>query len=167
MQLDHECRWTRRYESELTDRDSALHGAGVPSAVLKRAAALLGRELTTRPSKTDEYGAEITLADLAGGATHDECFFSLEPVLPELKRALLEAVLALHAHYLGSAVDWSRAIPEILKQWLPDHTIRLRSVPAKHRVRIRCYPSGAGTIARRLSKPLEIECSTGVATLNP
>jgi hypothetical protein len=38
MQLDHECAWTRRRETELIDRGGALQGAGIPTIVLKMVA---------------------------------------------------------------------------------------------------------------------------------
>ena len=162
MELDHHCSWTRRRETELAHRDVALQGAGVPSVVLKAAAALLGRPFSARASVDDEYGQEISVG-IASGSTHDECFFSLTPASLKLTRAVVDAVLTLHSHYLGCDVDWSRVAPEIVNSLKPHRALRLRTSQAKRRVTLRCFEADAGLVARRLAKPLEIDCSTGVA----
>jgi len=165
MELDHECSWTRRRETELAHREDRLQGAGVPAVVLMMVARLLGRNLSARPSTDDEYGAEISLNDLARGTTHDECFFQLAPVSMELKRALVDAVLALHSHYLETDVDWSRIGPEILERWKPGCTVRILSIRATRQVKVRCYEAGAGMLARRFAQPLRIDCSSGIGVM--
>ena len=130
MDIDHQCWWTRRHLTELSERESRLYGVGVPIEALTMAAAELGAALSRRPSATDEYGDDIVLGDVATGGTHDGCFFGLEPVSHDLKRGLLDAVLALHAHYLGREMDWSRIRAELLDLWEPEIAIRMRSFPA-------------------------------------
>ncbi|HEX6163499.1 MAG TPA: hypothetical protein VFZ31_09045 [Vicinamibacterales bacterium] len=160
--MDHECSWTRRRLTELACDDAAVSGAGVPPSILRIAAASLGEPFSARDSTDDEYGKEISIG-AASGSTHDECFFSLAPSTPALKRAMVEAVLRLQSHYLDAEVDWSQAAPRIVDELRPGRTLRLKASPEKRRVTLRCFDSGAGMLARRFAKPLKIDCSSGVA----
>jgi hypothetical protein len=162
MRLDHDCSWTRRRETELSYDGAALNGAGVPRVVLTIAAASLGHPFFERQSAEDEFGKEISIGN-ASGATHDECFFSLSPAGTELTRAVVDAVLRLHSHYLAREVDWSQVAPGIVDELKPDRTLRLRASPATRRVTLRCFASDAGLLAKRFAKPLEIDCSSAVA----
>jgi hypothetical protein len=164
MELDRNSWWTRRRETELAHRDVALHGAGIPSVVLRTAAELLGQPFSVSASLDDEYGEEISVGD-ASGSTHDGCFFWLAPASPTLKRAVVDAALTLHSHYLGCDVDWSRVAPEIVDSLKPGRVLRLRTSRARRRVTVRSFQADAGLVARLLAKPLEIDCSTGVALL--
>jgi hypothetical protein len=163
IRLDHECRWTRFRRTELSHRGQSVSGAGVPTAVLRNAALSLGPMLSSRPASDDPYGEEISLGQVAKGATHDGCFFRLEPASIELKRALLGAALDLHSYYLGLDVDWSRVLPALLDRWGPDVTVRMRSIPVTKQLRVRVHGAGAGLLARLFARPLRVNCSTGVA----
>lgn len=125
----------------------------------------LVEQILQKPPRDDEYGAEISVGDVAFGTMHDECFFSLEPASMELKRALIDAVLALHSHYLGSDVDWSMVVLEILDRWTLDRALRIRSSRTRQTVTMRWYESGRGPWAWRFAKPLQVDCSSGVALL--
>jgi len=162
MESPHECWWTRRHETELSDTGLGVNGAGVPRWVLEQTASLLGANFGAEPSETDEYGEEIVLHPIASGATHDACFFHLEPVSAELKRALLQAVLELHAAYLGSKVEWSQVREQLLVQWTPGVTLRIRTFPRQGHVVVRRYRNGASVLRRLASPRLRIECASGV-----
>jgi hypothetical protein len=163
MEIAHHCWWTRRRLTQLSEQRQHLHGAGVPVAVLKLAADKLGAAFSTRQSTSDEDGEEVAIGDLASGATHDACFFSLEPVTLELKGAVLDAVLDLHAHYLGRDVDWSRIRGTLIDQWRADVTVRIRSFPARGQVTVRRSVAGAGLVSRLFAPSTRIDCSSGVA----
>jgi hypothetical protein len=163
MDIDHQCWWTRHHLTELSEQRQGLHGAGVPVTVLKSAAGKLGATFSSRPSTSDEYGEDVALGDLTNGAIHDGCFFRLEPASPELKGAVLDAVLDLHARYLGRAVDWSRVRGVLLDEWRADVTVRIRSFPARGHITVRRHVTGAGVGSRLLAATSRIDCASGVA----
>lgn len=161
----HDCWWTRRHETELIHRAGYLAGAGLPIDSLAVVAAGLDTRLSTRPSADDDYGLELSFGEDARGSIHDGCFFSLEPSTIELRRAVLEATLALHERYLSMTVDWSPLMPALVGMWPPETVLRLRSTPAARTLTVRSWPEGAGMVARRLAKATDIDCSTGIAQL--
>jgi hypothetical protein len=165
MITSHQCSWTRRRQSELVVSEGELGGAGVPREVLEHVGTALGVQMQARPSNTDEYGEEITLGDIASGATHDGCFFALGPSSPSLNRALMAAVLNLHATYLGAAIDWSEILAPLVEILVPNSTIRFRSRPARRKLVLRMYPNGAGLLRRATSPTIEIDCSDGRAVI--
>lgn len=158
MKPEHECWWTRRRETELSDHGSTFTGAGVLPGVVKQAASLLNTSLTSKASPTDDDGQEIVLDGIASGATHDGCFIHLEPMSPALKSALLRSVLQLHGEHIRTSVDWPRVHAEILAQWTPGMTLRIRAFPAQQRLVVRRYPVGAGFFARAMARRMRIEC---------
>jgi hypothetical protein len=162
---EHVCWWSRRYESELADDGTRAIGAGLPHAVLVRAAAALGTELTTRPSEADEHGEDIAMGTFASGSTHDDCFFELHPTSPELKRALLLATLELHEEYLGIAVDWSAVLPAILERFASGMSLRMRSDPRRGKLAFRAYPRESSFLRRRFAKTVVVDCVGGVGRL--
>ena len=165
MNLEHECWWTRRCETELSDQGSTFSGAGVLPVVVQQTASLLGASLSSNASPADEHGHEIVLHGLASGAMHDGCFIHLEPLSPALKGALLRTVLQLHSHYLQTSVDWSRVQENLLAQWTPGTTLRLRAFPSQQRVIVRRYPTGAGLLARTTARRMRIDCRSAIAAL--
>src|SRR5215471_8410332 len=165
MITSHNCSWTRRRRSGLVVSEGKLAGAGVPREVLEHVGAALGVQLQARPSNTDEYGEEITLGDIASGAAHDGCFFALGPPSPSLERALMAAVLDLHATYLGAAIDWSGVLDRLVEKLAPNTTLRFRSRPARRKLVLRVCPSGTGFLRRATSPRIEIDCSDGRAVI--
>jgi hypothetical protein len=164
--VEHQCWWTRRGETELADHGGSVRGAGVPVRVLRVAATLLGAALSVNPSKSDQYGEEVVLHPVAAGATHDGCFFRLEPTSIELKRALLEAVLSLHSHYyLNRHVNWSQVQTGLLEQWTTGVALRIRSFPRSGEITVRRYEAGAGLLVRLFAQSSRINCSGGRATI--
>jgi hypothetical protein len=107
----------------------------------------------------------ISLGTLAHGTSHDDCFFELGPQSESLKRAVVEAVLDLHATYLQGAVDWSPIVQEILGRLTPDSTVRIRSRPGKRVVEVRAYPRGASFMQRTFAKAMIVDCSGSRATI--
>jgi hypothetical protein len=165
MEFEHECWWTRRHETELSDTGLGVTGAGVLRRVLERTASLLGAGFGAEPSGSDEDGQAVVLNPIASGATHDGCLFHLEPVSPELKGALLQAVLELHSAYLDSTVEWSQACEQLLVLWTSGVTLRIRTSPRQRQVVVRRYPDGAGILRRLVSPRVRINCASGVGLL--
>jgi len=165
MESEHECWWTRRHETELSDTGLGVNGAGILHSVLEHTASLLGASFGAKPSERDEYGQDVVLNPIASGATHDDCFFHLEPVSAGLKGALLQAVLELHSSYLGATVEWSHVCGQLLLQWTPGVTLRIRTFPRQRQVVVRRYRNGASILTRLVSRRLRINCASGVGLL--
>jgi hypothetical protein len=121
--------------------------------------------LSVRPSADDPYGEDIAIGAIGAGTTHDGCFFSLAPASQELKRSLLDAVLGLHAHYLGSSVRWERVGRPLFDRWEPGLAMRFRSSPSRQTFVVRRYDAGAGLLARRVAPAITIERASGVAVM--
>lgn len=157
----HDCRWTRRKESEISDDGVSLHGAGVPPHVLEGTAEALGCRLEREPSVDDEYGSAIVIGTVARGAIHDGCFFRLDPVSASLKRALVESLLELHATYLGTSFDRGAIRPVVLERFDTGTTIRLRSDSKRRCLTLRRYPTDSGFWARLRARPLRLRLTAG------
>lgn len=165
MNVEHQCSWTLRKQTELHNQGSSVLGAGGANVVLLRAASLLGTSLTIRPSEHDPYGEEVVLEGISAGGTHDECFYQLEPSTSQLIRALLQAELERHGRYLDRDIDWSDVFPELNRRLTAGTTLRLRSLPGKHRLAAKMYRRENGFFSRMLARTLWIDCSSGVAAL--
>ena len=162
---EHDCWWTRRRETELSQHGDELRGAGVPFHVLKQSEAALEVPLTSCPSAEDEYGEDIELGTIARGGTHDDCFFWLEPASTSVKQTILESVFHQHSFYLGRDVDWAAVRQSVLALWVPAVTLRIRSFPRREEVSIRRWANAAGFWERRFCESHRIWCDSGVARL--
>lgn len=165
MSTIHDCWWTGRGLTELVDHEGGLSGAGIPSEVLARTAALIDGQFGVRPSMTDEYGTDVSLGTGVTGATHDDCFFNLEPDSARLKRALLESVLALHSSYLRKDVEWTTVVEALLHLWIPRTTLRIRTDFRHCCLRVRSFPNDASFLEKLFNKSRIVDCATGVASL--
>jgi len=159
MITKHDCWWTRHYQSEITHVGGAIAGAGCPREVLEYAADLLGTKLQAQRSEADAYGDELSLGGIADGASHDDCFFELQPLSARLKQALMAAVLDLHATYLGRPVDWSGVLHGLVERLGPDVSLRVESRPGRQQLAIRAYPRTAGFLSRAFAKVVVVDCA--------
>jgi hypothetical protein len=165
MITKHDCWWTRTHRSELTNTGDAIVGAGCPREVLEHAAGRHGTELRERPSEDDEYGQEVSLGAVAGGLSHDDCFFELRPVSVSLKRLVVGSVLELHATYLGKEVDWSGVVEPLAERLAPNTSMRIRSRVREQRLAIRVYPRGSGLLRRLVAKAVLVDCTEAKAVI--
>jgi hypothetical protein len=60
---------------------------------------------------------------------HDDCFFLISTVDPELLSRLIHCILQQHSFYLGREVDWSGVLGQVIKIVKSAPGIELRSNP--------------------------------------
>ena len=155
---DHDCWWTRRRECELSRRGTAIIGAGLPRAVLERAARHLGLELRIASSAAsdDELNDEESVAlGPWTGALHDGCFIGFDESTPRLTEALVIGAIGLHENYLGRRLD-AGIVQVIVDQLRDDMVVRLRSFTGNQRLTMKSYAADAGWLSRLATRPVHL-----------
>lgn len=93
--------------------------------------------------------------------SHDDCFFSVEPVDDLLLKRLLHVVLGQHSFYLGAPVDWAGVLDEIGKILVQRETIRVQSNPRRRSLTVswEAAPESflAAILGRRASREIRID----------
>ena len=155
---DHDCWWTRRRECELSLTGTHILGAGLSRSVIEAAAGHLRAPLTFTSIETGlDKGSDesFTLGSLSGNL-HDRCMLQVELWEPALVEALIIGAVALHAQYLGAPID--PAVISRVKDCLrAETTVRVRSIPARGVLMMKCYPVSAGWWARLLAPTVRLQ----------
>ena len=148
---DHDCWWTRRRECELSRRGTHILGAGLSRSALETAARHLRVRLTVTLADVPYEGSDdaFTLGSWSGNL-HDRCMLQIEGYDPGLAEAIVVGAVALHAHYLGTTLA-PEVVSRVTECLEAETTVRLRSIPARGVLTMRCYPVSSGWIGRLLA----------------
>jgi hypothetical protein len=63
--------------------------------------------------------------------SHDNCFFSIEPVSANLLKRVIQAVLQQHSYYLGKEIQWAEIESQLIEIIRSNKEIDIQSDPKK------------------------------------
>ena len=63
--------------------------------------------------------------------SHDNCFFSIEPISPDLLTRVIQVILKQHSYYLGKDIQWAEIESQLLEIIRNNEEIDIQSDPKK------------------------------------
>ena len=64
--------------------------------------------------------------------SHDNCFFSIEPVTADLLKRVIQAILQQHSFYLGKEIQWQEVESQLIDMIKNNNEIDIQSDAKKH-----------------------------------